>query len=145
MTKHITSSNFRRYGRMIEYPHKNKKSKKVNLFRIVLTEPKIKGWRIAYLIVRDKTIKKLEQHPSSFESFEPIKGRSLLYVSPRRDQKAIECFYLDRPVILKKGMWHGVVTLGRESEIKLTENAKVKCIYWPLGFKLGRPHGKSKN
>ncbi len=144
MIKKITSSTFRRYGHVIEYPNKKTKNKRVNLFRIVLTEANIKGWRIAYLIVRDKAIKKLEQHPSSFESFEPIKGRSLLYVSPHRDQKTIECFYLDRPIILKKGIWHGVVTVSHESEMKLTENAKVECIYWPLGFKLGRPHGKIK-
>lgn len=144
MIKKITASNFRRYGRIIEYPSKQTRSKKINLFRIVLTEPNIKGWRIAYLIVRDKTIKKLEQHPHSFESFEPVKGKSLLYVSPRCEQKAIECFYLDRPIILKKGIWHGVVTLSHESEMKLTENAKVKCVYWPLGFTLGRPHGKNK-
>lgn len=144
MIKQITSANFRRYGRIIEYPNKKSKSAKANLFRIVLTEPKIKGWRIAYLIVRDKTIKRLEHHPDSFESFEPIKGKSLLYVSTQPDPKTIECFYLNSPVILKKGIWHGIVTLSKESEMKLTENAKVQCVYWPLGFKLGRLHGKNK-
>lgn len=126
--KKISAANFRRYGTIIEYPNKHSKSRKVNLFRIVLKEPKPTGWRIAYLIVRDRFIKRLEQHPGSFESFEPVKGKSLLYVSARPDGK-IECFRLDRPVILKKGIWHGVVTLGPESEIKIAENAKVKCVY----------------
>ncbi len=136
MIQKITAQNFRRYGRIIEYPNKHLKGKKKNLFRIVLTEPTNFGWRIAYLIVRDKTIKKLEQHPKSFESFEPIKGKSLLYVARRQDSKTIECFYLDKPIILKKGIWHGVITLSSECEIKLTENAKVKCVYWPLKFTL---------
>ncbi len=30
-----------------------------------------------------------------------------------------------RPVILKKGIWHEVVTLADETEIKLTENANI--------------------
>lgn len=136
MIKEITAQNFRRYGRVIEYPNRQQKGKTKNFFHIVLTEPKKTGWRIAYLIVRDKTIRKLEQHPYSWESFEPILGRSLLYVAKHKKLVEIECFDLNRPVILNKGIWHGVVTVNTESEIKLTENAKVKCIYWPLGFRL---------
>ena len=138
MIKKITPQNFKKYGWVIEYPKKNLKSRKVNLFRVVLKEKRLVGWRVAYLIVRDKAIKKLEQHPFSFESFEPIFGKSILYVTVKRDANAIESFYLDKPIILKKNIWHGVVTLTRESEMKLTENAQVKCVYWPLGFRLGK-------
>lgn len=70
------------------------------------------------------------------ESFEPVKGKSLLYVALRPKTEAIECFALDRPVILKKKIWHGIVTVSPETEIKLTENAMVQCVYWPLGFYL---------
>lgn len=98
------------------------------------------GWRIAYLIVRDKVIYRLEQHPGTFESFEPVKGETLLYLARNRNSKKIECFYLDKPVILDKGVWHAVATLNGESEIKITENSKVKCIYWCLGFPLNSNH-----
>ncbi|MFA5059390.1 MAG: ureidoglycolate lyase [Candidatus Omnitrophota bacterium] len=135
--KKITADNFRPYGRVIFYPGKAKKSKKVNLFRIVVKEPVYRGWRIAYLILRDKMIKRLEQHPHSFESFEPVTGQTLLYVARKPRKNHIKCFYLDRPIILKKGIWHGVVTLSKESEIKLTENASVRCVYAPLGCLLG--------
>ena len=140
MIKTITSQNFRRYGKIIAYPNKHLKGKKKNLFCIVLTEGKHTGWRIAYLIVRDKRIRRLERHPFSFESFEPMVGKALLYVTEKKDKNRIECFYLDRPIILNKGVWHGVVTQSTESEMKLTENLKVKCHYWPLGFYLGSPH-----
>jgi ureidoglycolate hydrolase len=129
--KKITAGNFKRYGWVIEYPHKTSAGKKKNLFRIILKERGKIGWRIAYLVVRDKAVTKLEQHPDSFESFEPIAGESLLYVSTGKTNTKIECFYLNKPVILKKGIWHGIVTLSRESEIKITENAKVKCVYSP--------------
>ncbi len=130
--KKITTGSFKRYGRVIGYRGKSSYGKK-SLFRIVIREPRGFGWRIAYLVVRDKAIKRLEQHLHTYESFEPVKGRSLLYLSVSKDPHKIECFLLDRPVVLYKGIWHGVVTLGRESEIKITENARVKSAYWDIG------------
>jgi len=132
----LTPQRFRPYGRIIHYPAKQVKVRNRNLFRIVLADKTAPGWRIAYLVVRDRKIYRLEKHPASFESFEPICGRSLIFVATRPDFKAIKCFYLDRPVIVNKNVWHGVVTLDRESEMKLTENAKVRCVYWKMGRKL---------
>lgn len=142
MIKKLTEQNFKSFGRIIHHPQKHLHDKDKNLFHIVLKEEERVGWRIAYLIVRDKSIDKLEQHPGTFESFEPVDGKSLLYVAKEKDQKEISCFYLDRPIILEKGIWHGVVTLDGDAEIKITENAEVECIYWELGFSLnsGQKH-----
>ncbi len=139
MIRKITPQNFKKYGWVIEYPKKQLKDKRRNLFRIVLAESAKTGWRIAYLIVRDKEIKRLEAHPFSFESFEPVRGKSILYVTAKHEAKAVESFYLDKPVILKKGIWHGVVALGAECEIKLTENSSVQCVYWLLEHPLDAP------
>ena len=136
--KNITAANFKKYGHVIEYPRKRPKNRSKNLFSIILKEKKRCGWRIAYLLLRDKSITKLERHPASFESFEPVHGRSLIYLAGGRYPRKIECFYLDRPVILKKGVWHGVVSLSAESEIKITENAEVECVFRPLHFPLPR-------
>lgn len=132
--KNINARDFKRFGRVIEYPGKNLKGKKKNLFCVVLRENKKSGWRIAYLVVRDKKINRLEQHPESYESFEPVKGRSLLYVAVNKAAESVSRFYLDKPVILKKGIWHGVVSLDKEAQIKITEDAKVKCVYWRPDF-----------
>lgn len=132
----INSGNFKRYGWVIEGTAKKPKNKKNSLFSIVLTEPIKTGWRIAHLLLRDKSVTYLERHIDSFESFEPIRGETIIYVAGSKDLKSIKCFYLDKPVILKKGVWHGVITLGKQSEIKITENAKVRCDYWQLGCKL---------
>jgi ureidoglycolate hydrolase len=113
--KKINSENFRRFGRIIEYPKDKLPQEPKNFFRIVLKEKEPFGWRIAYLVVREKTLSMLEQHLLTFESFEPVKGRSLIYLARAKDPALIECFYLDRPVILSKGIWHGVVTKGKES------------------------------
>lgn len=137
MLRKLTAENFAAYGRIIEYPGKDGEDKSRSLFRIVLAETEKVGWRIAYLVVRDKKIASLEQHGSSYESFEPVKGKTLIYVTNEKDPKTIECFFLNKPVILNKGVWHGVVAVGRESEIKITENAEVDTAHWPLGFSLG--------
>jgi ureidoglycolate hydrolase len=136
MMKKITSANFKKYGRLIEFPKKRAQAKGENLFCIVASEPKKVGWRIAYLVVRDKVASRLEQHPHSYESFEPVKGKGLLYVSALKNPARIECFVLTRPVVLKKGIWHAVVALDKECEIKITENARVRCVYWKIGFSL---------
>jgi hypothetical protein len=135
--KKINSESFRSFGRIIEYPKDRLKDGSGNLFYIVRKEKEPFGWRIAYLVVRDKALSRLEQHLLTFESFEPVKGRTLIYLARAKDPALIECFYLDRPVILNKGIWHGVVTKGRESEIKISENSSVRSAYWRLGFSLG--------
>jgi ureidoglycolate hydrolase len=132
MIRRITAASFKLYGRVIEYPEELYRRDGKNLFRIVLRESIPVGWRIAYLVVRDRKIQRLEQHVDTFESFEPVKGRSLLYVARNKDEGAIECFRLDRPVILYKGIWHGVITLTGETDIKIAENVKVRSIYWKL-------------
>jgi len=63
MIKKITKENFRRYSRIIQYSNKHQKSRKVNLSCIVVREPKATGWRIAFLVLRNRFIKKLEMHP----------------------------------------------------------------------------------
>lgn len=136
LPRKIYPGNFKHYGLIIDRLAKKTKYKNKSIFSIVFTEPNVKGWRIAHLLLRDKAADYLERHVDSFESFEPLKGRILLFVAKRKDPKRIRCFYLNRPVILKKGIWHNVVTLAKESEIKITENAQVECGYWRLGFSL---------
>lgn len=136
MVKQITAKSFKKYGYVIEYPRQNSASRSANLFRVVVREPRPLGWRIAYLVVRDRRLDRLEQHPASYESFEPVKGKSILFVTRSRDERKIEAFYLDRPVVLYKGVWHGIIRVGKASEVKITENARVKCVYWNLARKL---------
>jgi ureidoglycolate hydrolase len=136
MIKRITPAAFKKYGRVIEYPASLPDRKGRNLFCIVVTEHGKVGWRIAYLVVRDRKVARLEQHPGTWESFEPVKGRSVLYLSTSRKASQIEAFLLDRPVVLKKRIWHAVACVGAESEIKITENARVECVYWDLGCEL---------
>ena len=131
----LTASDFKKYGWIIQWQGKDNK-KENNQFRIVISDEKVNGWRIAYLIVREKKVDFIEQHPRSYESFEPLKGRSVLFVDTSESGKNIQAFHLDQPVILKKGIWHNVVTLSKETHIKITENNDVALIKQDLGFYL---------
>ena len=131
----ITPQNFKAYGKIIHYPGKMKKGKVRNLWRIVHCEKAKVGWRVAYLVLRDRSVGRLESHPFSDETFEPLKGRALFFASKTKDLKDVQCFLLDRPVVVRKGVWHGLVVFDTEAEIKITENAKISCRYWPLPFR----------
>jgi ureidoglycolate hydrolase len=127
--------NFRPYGKIIEYQGKEAKGSRRNLWRIIHVEATAPGWRIAWLVLRDKTIGRLECHPYSDESLEPVRGRALLFIAEKPRLEYIRCFDLDKPLIVRKGVWHGLIAVDDEAEIKITENAEVTCSYWPLGFR----------
>lgn len=132
----LNSVNFRPYGKIIEYPNIQSKGTKRNLWRIVHTEPAKVGWRVAYLVLRDKTIGQMGMHPTSDETFEPICGKALIFVSVDQNFENIKCFKLDKPVILRKGIWHNVLTLTKETHIKICENARVSQKVWKFGFRM---------
>lgn len=137
----ITAHTFRPYGRVIEYPKKEAKGMVRNLWRIVHTDAGSNGgWRVAYLVLRDKSIGRLECHPNTDETFEPVNGKALLFVSRTKDLQNIVCFKLDKPIVLFKGIWHGLISITPESEIKITEGARVRCQYWPFGFRVQSFH-----
>lgn len=127
--------NFKPFGKIIHYPNPSRRGTTRNLWRIVHTEPARVGWRIAYLVLRDKTIGQMGMHPTSDETFEPLKGHALLFVSKDKDPKNIKCFKLDKPVVLRKGIWHNVLSLTPETHIKICENANVTQKVWRLGFR----------
>lgn len=140
----ITPQSFRPYGKVIAYPNRHTKGKTRNLWRILHTEGKKVGWRIAYLVLRDKTIGRLERHPTSDETFEPLKGRALLFASKTQNMSDIRCFLLDQPIIIHKNIWHGVIALDDEVDIKIMENADVSCQYWPFGFRVNAQNWPTK-
>lgn len=131
--KTINEKSFSEYGDILE---KKLEGEKVgnNIFRII-SRSKSDGWRAAYLIVRDRLLLKLENHPDSKETFEPVKGSALLCVAPKGKPEKAETFILDKAVVLNEGVWHGILTLSEESEVKICENNEVGIEY----FKLSSP------
>jgi ureidoglycolate hydrolase len=77
-------------------------------------------------------LRKLEMHPGSLESFEPVAGIAVLVVAREDSPEAPEAFLLDRPIILKKGVWHGIISLSAKVELKITENLEVATEFHTL-------------
>ncbi len=98
----------------------------------VLLKERSAGWRIGYLILRKKRFEKLESHPDSLETFEPVKGKTIITLAPNKRPDKAEAFFLDRPLVLKKGVWHNVAAISKECEIKIFENIEVKTEYYYL-------------
>lgn len=120
----ITRENFSSFGTVIEFPKENKDN-----FLIIDTENK-EPWRIAVFRYSNKEIKKIECHPTSKESFEPLKGVTVLLVAEHSDPEDYHAFILDKPVCLDKGIWHQVLALTPEAEVKITENLEVESVFY---------------
>jgi ureidoglycolate hydrolase len=92
----------------------------------VLLKQKSKGWRIGYLILRNKKFRSLENHPNSLETFEPVSGSAIIALADNRNPGKFKAFLLDKPVVIKKGVWHNVAAVSGRCEIKIFENIDVK-------------------
>ena len=78
----------------------------------------------------NKEIQKIECHPTSKESFEPLHGITVLLVAEHETPENCHAFILDKPVVLKKGIWHQTLALTPEAQVKITENIEVESVFY---------------
>ena len=130
----LTGASIKPYGRIIDSSCV-KDDGRGNRFGILLKESS-KGWRIGYLILRDKCIKRLERHIDSLETFEPVNGRVVIALAGSESPDSASLFFLDKPIVVNKGVWHDVLAISKKSEIKIFENIEVKTEYYSLNKKL---------
>ena len=98
-------------------------------FYIADTEPE-SPWRVAVFRYSNKEIQKIECHPTSKESFEPLHGITVLLVAEHETPEDCHAFILDKPVVLKKGIWHQTLALTPEAQVKITENLEVESMFY---------------
>lgn len=120
----VTSEAFAPFGTVLEFPVKCRED-----FVIVDTEEK-GGWRVAVFRYQNKEIRRIENHPFSKESFEPLEGITVLLVAGHDTPDEYRAFVLDKPICLKKGIWHQVLTLTPEASVKITENREVESVFY---------------
>jgi ureidoglycolate hydrolase len=117
----ITPERFAKYGDVLDWQTDYGDEG----FHIVSRAEDPTGWRLAVLLVKHQEITRLERHPTSKESFEPVSGVSVLCLAPPEDPTDVEAFLLDKAVVLNKGVWHDVFALSEEALIKIAENLAV--------------------
>lgn len=124
--EYVTRESFAPFGSVIEFPGEVKEQ-----FWIVETEEK-EPWRIAVFRYANRSVERLECHPFSKESFEPLSGLTVLIVAEQDKPQEYHAFLLDQPVCLKKGIWHQVLSLTEEAQVKITENLEVSSEFYDL-------------
>lgn len=97
-------------------------------FQVIVNEPHAEGWRIAISRLTRSKIIKLGLHPNTRESFEPLKGTSVLLVARKETPQQLELFLLDKPVCIQRNIWHATAALSAEAYIKITENSLVESL-----------------
>jgi ureidoglycolate hydrolase len=122
----ITTDSFGKYGTVLEFSKDFQ-----GVFEIIVKQPD-SGWRLALLRHSQKTGRIMECHPGSLETFEPISGMLLIIVAEHDTPSGFEVFLLDKPVCLHKGVWHQVISLAAESQVKIAENYEVESVYYEL-------------
>ena len=122
--KSIHKENFAKFGKVLEFS-----ASCTEPFEIVITEEK-EPWRLAVFRYTNKTIKRMECHPTSLESFEPLSGMTVLVVAEHDKPEAYEAFILDKPVCLYKGIWHQVLALTDEAQVKIAEILEVNSEFY---------------
>lgn len=122
----IQKENFKKYGKVLEFSEECKE-----VFEIKITEEN-NPWRLAVFRYTNKSIKRIECHPTSLESFEPLKGITVLLLAEHDTPEKYEAFVLDKPVCLYKGIWHHVLALTDEAQVKIAENLEVSSEFFDL-------------
>ncbi|MGN0333133.1 MAG: ureidoglycolate lyase [Lachnospiraceae bacterium] len=130
--KSIHKEEFEKFGKVLEFPEGNSDTP----FEIVITEEK-EPWRLAVFRYNNKTVKRMECHPTSLESFEPLQGLTVLIVAEHERPEGYEAFILDKPVCLYKGIWHQVLALTDEAQVKIAENLEVTSEFFDFEKEIG--------
>ena len=124
--QYVQRETFLPYGEVLEFPAGIEET-----FCIITTEEK-EPWRLAVFRYTNKEIQRMECHPTSRESFEPLHGLTVLVVATHENPEEYEAFILDNPVCLKKGIWHQVLALTEEAQVKIVENLEVQSEFYDL-------------
>ena len=124
ITLELIQESFELFGRILEPLSKETpKVKKEGFFNFfVVFKEFAKGWQIGYFEQMIKVVEELECHPNTPEVFIPLSGETILLVAVA-PEKEICAFKLDKPIVLNRGIWHGVVSLSESSEILIIENS----------------------
>lgn len=130
--QNLSPERFETYGRIL-LPQEGDPAEgdEVAEFTVVVSVPE-SGWRLGHLRMSSKKVDSLECHENSKESFEPLSGMFVLLVAPHNSPEDLEAFVLDKPVILNEGIWHSVLPITQDAEVKISENEKVDMETVPL-------------
>ncbi len=131
----LTQELFSPYGRILEPEDKEiPEVSESGIFDFYVTfKEASQDWQIGYLKQTGKIIDKLECHPNTAEVFSPVSGDAVLLLATEPgNEKTMRAFKLEKPIVLNRGVWHGVISLSEKSEMLIVESPDVIDEYHPL-------------
>ena len=133
LTLELTQKLFEPFGRILEHlPAEIPEVTEKGVFNFfVIFKEFAEGWQIGYLEQMGKVLKTLECHPTTPEVFIPLKGKSILLLAVNPEEEIV-AFKLDKPIVLSRKIWHGVISLTERSEILIVENQDVTDEFYKL-------------
>ncbi|MCP4398304.1 MAG: hypothetical protein GY801_13530 [bacterium] len=133
-TSELTQELFSPYGRLLEPDKEAPEVSEAGIFDFYVTfKESSQDWQIGYLKQAGRAIEKLECHPNTAEVFSPVSGEAVLVlaVDPAKED-TMRAFRLEKPIVLNRGVWHGVLTLSEASEMLIVESPDVIDEYYQL-------------
>jgi ureidoglycolate hydrolase len=129
----LIQESFESFGRVLEpLPGETPEVAEEDFFNFfVIFKEFAEGWQIGYLEQIGKVLKMLECHPTTPEVFIPLSGEAVLVLAIDPEEEII-AFKLDKPIVLSRGIWHGVISLSERSEILIVENQDVTDEFYKL-------------
>lgn len=131
----LTQELFSPYGRILEPEDKEiPEVSEPEIFDFYVTfKESSQDWQIGYLKQTGKIVAKLECHPNTAEVFSPVSGNAVLILATEPGREGtMRAFKLEKPIVLNRGIWHGVITISEQSEMLIVESPDVTDEYHQL-------------
>lgn len=131
----ITPESFAPFGTVVDWTAELEASGRP--FHVLMRSEEPTGWRLAVARWTMRSVRRIEYHPDSEELYAPLSGATALVVAEPGEfsEDRLRAFLLDRPVCLRRGVWHATLSLSAESVRLIAENLDVSGV----GVELSEP------
>ena len=121
----ITEASFAPFGTVVDWSAELEASGRP--FHILVRSEEPTGWRLAVARWTMRAARRIEYHPDSEELYAPLSGTTVLVVADPGEapEGRLRAFLLDRPVCLRRGVWHATLTLSEAAVRLIAENLEV--------------------
>jgi ureidoglycolate hydrolase len=117
--RRITPESFARYGQVLVWD-----AAQGQRLQVATEESAGAPWMLATFRVDAHEITYLAEHPDSIELFAPLSGVAVLLLALPEAPESYEAFLLDVPVVINRGVWHGMCALSEAAILGIAENVE---------------------
>ncbi len=113
----ITPETFARYGQVLVWSATSGQR-----LQVATEESAGAPWLLATFRVDAHEVSYLAQHPDSIELFVPLSGTAVLLLALPEAPEDYAAFLLEVPVVINRGVWHGLSALSETAILGIAEN-----------------------